>query len=54
MWIRLDNLTFWILSVHDFFFLSHGCGILVPQPEIELGLLALKAWSPNHWMPGSS
>ena len=24
-------------------------GILVPQPGIEPGLLAVKAWSPNHW-----
>ena len=25
-----------------------ACGILVPQPEIELGPLAVKAQSPNH------
>ena len=23
--------------------------ILVPQPGIEPGCLAVKAWSPNHW-----
>ena len=26
------------------------CGILVPWSEIECKPLALKAWSPNHWM----
>ena len=24
------------------------CGILVPQPGIEPGPLAVKVWSPNH------
>ena len=37
-----------------FFFLWGGaclaaCGILVPQPGIEPGPLALRAQSPNHW-----
>ena len=33
------------------FFLPHwvACGILVPQPGIEPGPLAERAWSPNHW-----
>ena len=32
-----------------FFWLSHmACGILVPQPGIEPGPSAVKAWSPNH------
>ena len=26
-----------------------ACGILVPQPGIEPGPSAVKAWSPNHW-----
>ena len=34
-----------------FFFWPHpeACRILVPQPEIELGPLSVKAQSPNHW-----
>ena len=37
------------------FFLGGGvacreaCGILVPQPGIEPGPLAVRVWSPNHW-----
>ena len=26
-----------------------GCGILVPQPGIEPGPLAVRTWSPSHW-----
>ena len=26
-----------------------ACEILVPQSRIELGPLAVRAWSPNHW-----
>ena len=26
-----------------------ACGILLPQPGIESGPSAVKAWSPNHW-----
>ena len=33
-----------------FFWLSHAaCGILVPRPGIEPGVVAVKAPSPNHW-----
>ena len=37
-----------------FFFLSflglpHGCGILVLQPGVEPGPLAVRVWSHNHW-----
>ena len=34
-----------------FFFWPHctACGILVPQPGIEPGSLAVKARSPTHW-----
>ena len=34
------------------FFQLHraDCGILVPQPGIELGPTAVKVLSPNHWM----
>ena len=34
-----------------FFFWSRctACGILVPQPGIELMPPAMEAWSPNHW-----
>ena len=31
-----------------FLFGCVACGILVPQPEIEPGSLAVKVWSPNH------
>ena len=32
------------------FFSGYGaCGILVPQPGIELALSAVEAWSLNHW-----
>ena len=34
-----------------FFFWPHhvACGMLVTQPGIEPGPLAVKVWSPNHW-----
>ena len=34
-----------------FFFLPHhmACGILVPQPGVEPGPSAVRAWSLNHW-----
>ena len=31
-----------------------ACRILVPQPGIEPGTLAMKAQSPNHWTTGNS
>ena len=32
------------------FWPSHAAyGILVPQPGIEPGPSAVRAWSPNHW-----
>ena len=34
---------FYFLSLHV------ACGILVPQPWIEPGPLAVKAQSPSHW-----
>ena len=47
------NILVYILQNWGFFFffwLSHmACGILVPQPGIEPGPSAVKAWSPNHW-----
>ena len=36
----------------DHTFLLTSCEILVPQPEIELGSLALKVQDPNHWTAG--
>ena len=27
-----------------------GCGILVPQPRIKPGPMAVRAQSPNHWI----
>ena len=37
-------------SVKSFFWLSHAaCGILVPWPGIEPGVVGVKARSPNHW-----
>ena len=32
------------------FFVWLACGILFPWPGIEPGPLAVKAWSPNHWV----
>ena len=32
-----------------FFFFCTAYGILVPQPGIEPGPSAVKAWSLNHW-----
>ena len=32
----------------------HGFWDIVPRPGIEPAPLALKAWSPNHWIPGNS
>ena len=29
-------------------------GFLVPRPGIEYRPLAVRVWSPNHWMPGNS
>ena len=35
---------------HLFFWLHRvACGILIPQPGIELVLSAVEAWSLNHW-----
>ena len=33
----------------EFFFFCKACGILIPQPEIIPGRLAVRAQSPNHW-----
>ena len=42
-------------SCYSFFWPHHvACGILVPQPGIEPGSLAVKAWSPNHWITENS
>ena len=43
------------LCVHDplFILLCHGaCGILVPQPGIELLPPTVRAWNSNHWTTG--
>ena len=32
-----------------YFFVYVACGILVPQPGIQPGPLALEAWSLNYW-----
>ena len=48
----LESLTFFFFSfsVVLFFWPCHvACGILVPQPGIELMSPAVEAWSPNHW-----
>ena len=39
---------------YSFIFWWHceACGILVPQPGTEPRLMAVKAWSPNHWTTG--
>ena len=39
---------------YSFIFWWHceAYGILVPQPGTEPGLMAVKAWSPNHWTTG--
>ena len=33
----------------DFFEGGKACGILIPQPEVIPGRLAVRAQSPNHW-----
>ena len=40
-----------VLKLLFFFFFGCAvpCGILVPWPVIEPGLLAVKAWSPKYW-----
>ena len=43
------------LCVHDplFILLCHGaCGILVPQPGVELLPPTVRAWNSNHWTTG--
>ena len=38
------------LSLSLFFWPPHvDCGILVPQPGIELGPSAVRGWSLSHW-----
>ena len=46
-----EVLFIYIYIYFFFFFLATlvACGILLPQPGIESGPSAVKAWSPNHW-----
>ena len=36
-------------TVHGFWLFLEGCGILVPEPGMELVLPAVQALSPNYW-----
>ena len=44
-----------LLKTGCFFFFGEfwpchmACGVLAPQPGIELTTLAVTSWSPNHW-----
>ena len=43
----VEALTFFLFLF--IFFGCLACGIQVTRPDIEPELLAVKAWSPNHW-----
>ena len=51
-WI-MDEVTGCLVFANFFFFFfwlcCSACGILVPQPGVEPGPLAVKARSPNYW-----
>ena len=39
----------YLYSVNICTYFLAACGILVSWPGMELGSLAMKVWSPNHW-----
>ena len=41
--------VYMIYLLFIFWLCCRACRILVPQPGIEPGPSAMKAWSPNHW-----